>query len=392
MRLRTKLILTGIIMVVLPLLLMVAAYNGISRFFYSGALEETTDVPSLLMTMFIALALILIITAFLLILWIRDGFFKPIDDLGAAMRHIRDGELDFSLAPASNEENEVAELYQTYEDMRLRLKESADEKLHHEQQNKELISNISHDLKTPITAIKGYSEGLLEGVADTPEKQMRYVRTIFNKAVDMDTLINELTLYSSIDADRMPYNFHVINVAEYFGDCVEEVGTEMESRGIRINYSNLTPPDTEVIADAEQIKRVVNNIIGNSVKYLERDDGTGLIEIRILDEVDSVRIEIEDNGRGIAAKDIPHIFDRFYRTDTARGTKIGGSGIGLSIVKKIVEDHGGYIWATSHEGEGTCMHLVLRKYLPNYEEQQPGEILMPDKDKKKRKKQTEEKT
>ena len=386
MRLRTKLILTGIIMVVLPLLLMVAAYNGISRFFYSGAVYEATDVPSLLTTMFVALALILIITAFLLILWVRDGFFKPIDDLSAAMRHIRDGELDFSLAVAGNEENEVAELYQTYEDMRLRLKESADEKLHHEQQNKELISNISHDLKTPITAIKGYAEGLLEGVADTPDKQMRYVRTIFNKAVDMDKLINELTLYSSIDSDRVPYNFHVINVAEYFGDCVEEVGTEMESRNIRINYSNLTPPDTEVIADAEQIKRVVNNIIGNSVKYLERDDGTGLIEIRILDEVDSVRIEIEDNGKGIAAKDIPHIFDRFYRTDTARGTKIGGSGIGLSIVKKIIEDHGGYIWATSHEGEGTCMHLVLRKYLPNYEEQQPGEIVMPEKDKKKRKK------
>lgn len=386
MRLRTKLILTGIIMVVLPLLLMVAAYNGISRFFYSGAANEITDVPSLLTTMFVALALILIITAFLLILWVRDGFFKPIDDLSAAMRHIRDGELDFSLAVAGNEENEVAELYQTYEDMRLRLKESADEKLHHEQQNKELISNISHDLKTPITAIKGYAEGLLEGVADTPDKQMRYVRTIFNKAVDMDKLINELTLYSSIDSDRVPYNFHVINVAEYFGDCVEEVGTEMESRNIRINYSNLTPPDTEVIADAEQIKRVVNNIIGNSVKYLERDDGTGLIEIRILDEVDSVRIEIEDNGKGIAAKDIPHIFDRFYRTDTARGTKIGGSGIGLSIVKKIIEDHGGYIWATSHEGEGTCMHLVLRKYLPNYEEQQPGEIVMPEKDKKKRKK------
>ncbi|MBR0092451.1 MAG: HAMP domain-containing histidine kinase [Lachnospiraceae bacterium] len=379
-------------MVVLPLLLMVAAYNGVSRFFYSGSIYEPGDIPSLLMTMFVALALILIITAFLLILWIRDGFFKPIDDLSAAMRHIRDGELDYSLAPSSNEENEVAELYQTYEDMRLRLKESADEKLHHEQQNKELISNISHDLKTPITAIKGYSEGLLEGVADTPEKQMRYVRTIFNKAVDMDTLINELTLYASIDSDRVPYNFHVINVAEYFGDCVEEVGTEMESRNIRINYSNLTSPDTEVIADAEQIKRVINNIIGNSVKYLERDDGTGLIEIRILDEVDSVRIEIEDNGKGIAAKDIPHIFDRFYRTDTARGTKIGGSGIGLSIVKKIIEDHGGYIWATSHEGEGTCMHLVLRKYLPNYEEQQPGEILMPEKDKKKRRKQPQEVT
>ena len=393
MRLKTKLIWTAIIMVVVPLILIIIAYNAIGRIFLGGgSTYNPEDVPSLILTMFLALALILVITALVLTFWIREGIFKPIEVLSAAMREIRDGELDYALAIGEKDDVEVADLYRSYESMRLRLKESADEKLKHEQQNKELISNISHDLKTPITAIKGYAEGLLEGVADTPEKQMRYVQIIYNTAGDMDTLINELTLYASIDSDRVPYNFHVINVAEYFGDCVEEVGTEMESRNIRINYSNLTSPDTEVIADAEQIKRVINNIIGNSVKYLERDDGTGLIEIRILDEVDSVRIEIEDNGKGIAAKDIPHIFDRFYRTDTARGTKIGGSGIGLSIVKKIIEDHGGYIWATSHEGEGTCMHLVLRKYLPNYEEQQPGEILMPEKDKKKRRKQPQEVT
>ena len=94
-----------------------------------------------------------------------------------------------------------------------------------------------------------------------------------------------------------------------------------------------------------------------------RDDGTGQIDIRILDEIDSVRVELEDNGKGIAQQDIPNIFDRFYRTDSSRNSKQGGSGIGLSIVKKIIEDHGGYIWATSHEGEGTCMHFVLRKYV-----------------------------
>jgi len=98
------------------------------------------------------------------------------------------------------------------------------------------------------------------------------------------------------------------------------------------------------------------------------------VEIRILDEVDSIRVEIEDNGKGIPQKDLPYIFDRFYRADAARTTKTGGSGIGLSIVKKIVEDHSGYIWATSHENEGTCIHIVLRKYRAATSDSEVSEI------------------
>ena len=98
----------------------------------------------------------------------------------------------------------------------------------------------------------------------------------------------------------------------------------------------------------------------NSVKYLDKE--RGIINIRIKDVGDFVQVEIEDNGRGIAAKDLPYIFDRFYRADSSRNSSQGGSGIGLSIVKKIVEDHGGRIWATSKEGMGTEMHFVLRKY------------------------------
>ena len=105
---------------------------------------------------------------------------------------------------------------------------------------------------------------------------------------------------------------------------------------------------------------MINNIISNSVKYINKDKG--VIDIRILDELDAIRVEIEDNGMGIAAKDLPNIFERFYRTDASRNSSKGGSGIGLSIVKKIIEDHGGYIWATSKEDEGTCMHFVIRKY------------------------------
>lgn len=313
----------------------------------------------LFVDMAIAIMVILIFTSMFLTNWISRGVFIPINQLNIAMQNIAEGNLEYMLP--EKEDGEIGELYRNYEDMRLRLKESTDEKIFAEKQNKELVSNISHDLKTPITAIKGYVEGIMDGVADTPEKMDKYIRTIYNKANDMDRLINELTVYSGIDSNRIPYNFHRINVADYFGDCVEEVGMDLEQKGIELNYCNLVQPDTVVIADPEQMKKVINNIISNSVKYMDKPKG--MIDIRILDEVDSIQVEIEDNGKGIAQKDLGKIFERFYRTDASRNSAQGGSGIGLSIVKKIVEEHGGYIWATSREGEGTCMHFVLRKYI-----------------------------
>lgn len=311
-----------------------------------------------LRNMIIAFILVLVFTSLVLTQWIQKGIFTPINQLDIAMQNIAEGNLEYMLT--TQEKGEIGELYRNYEDMRLRLKESTDEKFEHEQKNKELVSNISHDLKTPITAIKGYVEGIMDGVADTPEKMNKYIKTIYDKANDMDRLINELTTYSGIDNNRIPYTFRRINVADYFGDCVEEVGLDLESKNIQLNYDDLVEASTQIIADPEQIKRVINNIIGNSVKYMDKEQG--VIDIRILDEVDSIRVEIEDNGMGIAAKDLPNVFERFYRTDASRNSSKGGSGIGLSIVKKIIEDHGGYIWATSKEKEGTCMHFVIRKY------------------------------
>ena len=158
----------------------------------------------------------------------------------------------------------------------------------------------------------------------------------------------------------------MINISNYFSDCVEEVGLDLESKNIRLNYTNLVPQDTCIVADPEQLKKVINNIISNSVKYMGHDKG--VIDIRILDEGESVKVEIEDDGKGIPAKDIGNVFERFFRTDSSRNSMQGGSGIGLSIVKKIIEDHGGYVWATSKEGEGTCMHFVIRKYAEKRDE------------------------
>lgn len=313
---------------------------------------------SFLIYLFSAIIFILVLTSIVLTQWVYKGFFEPINRLNVAMQQIAEGNFEYSLT--SEDTNEIGELYRNYEDMRLRLKESTEEKIQNERQNRELVSNISHDLKTPITAIKGYVEGIMDGVADTPEKMDRYIKTIYTKANDMNRLINELTYYSGIDSNRIPYNFHRINLADFFQDCVEDVGLDLESKNIELNYSNLVDPSTRIIADPEQLKKVIDNIVGNSIKYIDKPKG--VINIRILDEVDSVRVEIEDNGKGISTKDLGKIFERFYRTDASRNSSTGGSGIGLSIVKKIIEDHGGYIWATSKDGEGTCLHFVIRKY------------------------------
>ena len=302
--------------------------------------------------------LVLILTAFLLVVWLYSSMVRPLGTLRKATREIRDGNLDFAIDVEGRDE--ISELCMDFEQMRRHLKENAEEKMKYDSDSKVLISNISHDLKTPITAIKGYCEGIMDGVASSPEKLDKYVRTIYNKANDMANLIDELSIYSKIDTNRIPYNFTQIHVDDYFRDCSDELRMDLESKNIDLTYYNYLDEDAVIIGDAEQLKRVVNNIVSNSVKYLDKKKG--IINIRIRDAGDFVQIELEDNGSGIAKKDLPYIFDRFFRADASRNSSTGGSGIGLSIVKKIIEDHGGRIWATSREGTGTIMHFVLRKY------------------------------
>ncbi len=329
-----------------------------SAFIITDVSNAIPEIQEFAVDVFGVIILVLILTAGLLIFWIYRGVKIPLVKMRKAAQNIKEGNLDFELKAETDDELGI--LCQDFEAMRKRLKDNAEEKLAFDRENKELISNISHDLKTPVTAIKGYAEGIMDGVADTPEKMDKYVRTIYNKAVEMDTLINELTLYSKIDTNRIPYNFNTISVNAYFDDCAEDLALELEAKGVEFGYFNYVEEEVKIIADAEQIKRVINNIINNSLKYMDKEKGK--INLRVKDVGDFVQVELEDNGKGIPAKDITNIFDRFYRTDASRNSSKGGSGIGLSIVKKIVEEHGGKIWATSREGTGTTMYFVLRKY------------------------------
>ena len=376
MKLKTRIILGFTMIFLMPLLLFAATLYGFSQSqaqkaqavtesdgtVYDISITDSADsqgrVHVMAKDLFISAFVILISVALVVGLWVYRSIAVPLVKLKKATQNIKEGNLDFVLDVEGKDE--FSELCQDFEEMRRRLKESTEEKSLIEKENRELISNISHDLKTPITAVKGYVEGIMDGVADTPEKMDRYVRTIYNKTNEMDHLINELTFYSKIDTNRIPYTFNKLNVEDYFEDCSEEVGLELETRGIELVYANYVEKDVMVIADGEQIRRVIHNIISNAIKYMDKPKG--IIQIRIKDVGDFIQIEIEDNGKGIGPKDLPYIFDRFYRTDVSRNSSKGGSGIGLSIVKKILEDHGGKVWATSRLGIGTIMYFVLRKY------------------------------
>ena len=378
MKLKTRIIVGFIAVILLPLLLFSASLYGFSRtqvkhvqesssqaaasnemvYDISLAQSSSSQVKLMAKDMILTATIILVFTALSVGLWIYRSIAVPLVKLRKATQNIKEGNLDFVLEVEGKDE--FSQLCQDFEEMRKRLKESTEEKILMDKENKELISNISHDLKTPITAVKGYVEGIMDGVADTPEKMNRYVRTIYNKTNEMDHLINELTFYSKIDTNRIPYTFSKLNVEDYFSDCAEELGLEMETKGIELVYANYVEKDVQVIADGEQIRRVIHNIVSNAIKYMEKPKG--IIQLRVKDVGDFIQVEIEDNGQGIAAKDLPYIFDRFYRTDVSRNSSKGGSGIGLSIVKKIMEDHGGKVWATSRLGIGTIMYFVLRKY------------------------------
>lgn len=375
MKLKTKLIIAFLVIIGIPMMALSAGIIGFSQYHVDEMYELQADVATAaeiihsrqnfvaqvknyIQNLTLLIGVIVPIIVIVLVLWIYKSIITPISMLKVATQNIKNGNLDFEVDV--HDQDEIGELCEDFEEMRKRLKANAEEKVSSDNQNKELISNISHDLKTPITAIKGYVEGLMDGVADTPEKQNKYLQTIYSKANDMDHLINELTFYSKIDTNKIPYNFNRISVADYFSDCAEDLERELEEENIEFIYKNYVDDDVQIIADAEQIKRVINNIVGNSKKYSDKEKKR--IRMTIKDVGDFVQVEIEDNGKGIAAKDIPYIFDRFYRTDASRNSSRGGSGIGLSIVKKIMEDHGGKIWVTSKEGIGTVMYFVIRKY------------------------------
>lgn len=314
------------------------------------------SVRSLFLLGVASLLIVIALTNGILTFFMSRSLVRPLYALRSAADRIKDGDLERQVN--LKRKDELGKLGEAFEAMRVRLSESIRLQLQYEDNRKELIASISHDLKTPITGIKACVEGIQDGIADTGPKRDKYIGMIAKKANEMDRLIDELFLFSKLDLNRLPFQLEPTDLGAYLHDCAEELRADPRMAGIAVRYAGAAE-QTLVLADREKLRRVVMNIVENSLKYMDKPHKELAISWSV-GEREATAV-IADNGAGIAPEALPHIFDHFYRAEFSRNTDTGGSGLGLAIVKQIVEGQGGRVWADSAEGEGTRIYFTLIK-------------------------------
>ncbi len=301
--------------------------------------------------------IIIILTGIILSGILSKRMITPLDKLRQAAKKIENGNLDDKIDYIA--QDELGQVCKDFDSMRLRLKESVQLQKKYEDDRKELIAGISHDLSTPLTTIKGYTSGLIEGIANTPERQEHYLRTIYDTACNMDKLVDSLFLFSKLDLGRIQFNMEAVDLVSYFEDYCSEMQSQLNERNIHLNFVNHCTGKAEVNIDRLQFNRVLSNLVGNSVKY--KKDGLGKIEITLEDKEKEICIQFADNGSGVSDSEAEKIFDSFYRTDPARSNVAKGSGLGLAITKQIVEHMNGCIFAKGHLNDGLTINIILPK-------------------------------
>ncbi len=313
--------------------------QAFSRYFSSGILFVLGAV------------LVLVITNGTLTYIVSRSIISPLKMLENAAGRIRDGDLNGPVTRKSDDE--MTTVFSSFNEMRERLKDSLEKQLSYEENRKELIASISHDLRTPLTVLKGYVEGLKDGVAKTEEKRNHYLDTIHHKARQMDRLIDDLFLFSRLETDKYPYESVSMELSGWLADAVKDLSVDYS--GMRFQSS--LAESVRICADPPQLYRVLSNIVQNSYHYAGRKDITVTVKLRIIEN--KAEITIADNGRGIPEQRLPLIFQRFYRGDDSRNQNSGGSGLGLSIAGMIIIQHKGTIRAESPPGKGLSIIITL---------------------------------
>ena len=280
----------------------------------------------------------------------------PIKKIAHGADEIARGNIDYVIDYEST--NELGQTADSFNEMGRRLKESINRQYNSIEERNVLIAGIAHDLRTPLTSAKGYAEGLLDGIAGTPEKQEQYLRTICSSINQTEKILDDLLTVSRLSLKSYQLSREDIDIAEFLSDGAEEIRIITDNNGIDFSLALNCRPPVIVSLDTDAFARVISNIIMNSIKYA-RDDVKGSIRMSLNEYERSVIIEIADNGIGVDRESLSKIFDTMYRADPARSKVSQGSGLGLSVCKQIVELHGGTIWARSKEGEGLTVFISL---------------------------------
>jgi len=228
-----------------------------------------------------------------------------------------------------------------------------------EEFRREFLGNIAHELKTPIFNIQGYLLTLLDGAMDDPEYNTRYLKRA-GKSVDrLIDLVNDLDYINRLEAGALDLKWADFDLIEAVKDVFDQLEDKADKRHVKLKISKDSPSSVWVHADRQKVEQVLFNLIINAIKYSKKEGGA--VEVRFFDMHQNVLIEVNDNGLGIPEKDLPRVFERFYRVDKSRTREAGGSGLGLAIVKHIIEAHRQSINVRSAEGVGSAFAFTLKR-------------------------------
>jgi signal transduction histidine kinase len=292
---------------------------------------------------------------FLFLVRLEKRIMVPIEALRQGVDEIAKG--NYNVQVECRIPNDIGLLIASFNEMARELLQGEKMKAEYEENRKTLIANISHDLKTPITAIQGHIEALLDGPAVTKEKQGKYLRIIYHNTAYINRLIDDLFLFSKLDMQKLELHYEQVRIRVYLHDLMEEYQLEFEEKNIKCRFSDLLEGDPYAYLDGKRFHQAFNNIIRNAVKH-GPDQGL-CIRVKLYRQGNWIAVDIQDNGPGIPQDKISYIFDRFYRIDTERTKDLESTGLGLAIAKELIKAHGGEITVVSQEDTGTCFTIRI---------------------------------
>ncbi len=277
---------------------------------------------------------------------------QAVDELSAGLRHLREEDLAFRLE--ADKKDEFSAVRADFNATAARLQQLVEQERQNETSRQELLAGISHDLRSPLTSIRAYAEGLLDGVARTDEARTQYLTIIRDKTRDIQGLVNKLFLFSRMDLGRNEDHPEPVSLSEELTALHRVLAPEYGEKGLTIHLEVPEKAPCRVLADPETLRRVAVNIVENSAKY-----GASELRIGLRQQPGYLSVTFADDGPGVPPQALPHIFDAFYRADPARNEKISGSGLGLAIVSRAVRNMNGRIIARNVQPHGLLLEIQL---------------------------------
>ncbi len=269
---------------------------------------------------------------------------KPLDALGRGATRIRENRLTEEISYQGDVEFE--EICHTFNDMQAHILAEQEKNRKYEKARTEMIAGISHDLRTPLTAIRGSIKGILDGVVTEEAQRERFLQTAYRRTGDMDVLLNQLFYVSKLETGNMPLRLQETDLSAWISKYLDGKQSMLTGEGVAFT-ADIAPGAMAVMIDPEQFQRIFDNLVENSRKYA--DVSPVRIHVALQETQEGCLISFSDNGQGVPKDKLEHIFDEFYRADESRN-KREGNGLGLYIVKNLIESMGGQVWARSMPG------------------------------------------